>query len=63
MFNSYGVEIIHIEKNDVSEQEDLVTDIISLMVIFSSKVYGKRSAERRKKKKEVKNDENICEIE
>lgn len=51
MFNSYGVEIIHIEKNDVSEQEDLVTDIISLMVSFSGKVYGKRSAERRKKKK------------
>ena len=49
MFNSYGVEIIHIEKNDVSEQEDLVTDIISLMASFSGKVYGKRSAERRKK--------------
>ena len=53
MFNSYGVEIIHIEKNDVSEQEDLVTDIISLMASFSGKVYGKRSAERRRKKKEI----------
>lgn len=58
MFNSYGVEIIHIEKNDVSEQEDLVTDIISLMASFSGKVYGKRSAERRRKKKEVKDCEN-----
>lgn len=50
MFNSYGVEIIHIENNDVGEQEDLVTDIISLMASFSGKVYGKRSAERRKNK-------------
>ena len=56
MFNSYGVEIIHIEKNDISEQEDLVTDIISLMASFSGKVYGKRSAERRRKKN---NDTNI----
>ena len=51
MFNSYNVEIIHIEKNDISEQEDLTTDIISLMASFSGKVYGRRSAERRKNKK------------
>jgi len=38
MFKSYGVEIIHIENNDVGEQEDLVTDIISLMASFSGKV-------------------------
>jgi len=58
MFNSYGVEVIHIEKNDVSEQEDLVTDLVSMMASFSGKMYGRRSAERRKKKKEVKSDEN-----
>lgn len=58
MFSSYGVEIIHIEKNDVSEQEDLVTDLVSLMASFSGKMYGRRSAERRKKNKEVKNSEN-----
>lgn len=63
MFKSYDVEIIHIEKNDVGEQEDLVTDIISLMASFSGKVYGKRSAERRRKKKEVKDSENVCENE
>jgi predicted site-specific integrase-resolvase len=28
MYKSYGVEIIHIEKNDVTQEEDLVTDII-----------------------------------
>ena len=60
MFSSYGVEIIHIEKNDVSEQEDLVTDLVSLMASFSGKMYGRRSTERRKKNKEVKNGENIC---
>ena len=58
MFNSYGVEIIHIEKNDISEQEDLVTDIVSLMASFSGKLYGRRSAERRRNKKEVKYSEN-----
>jgi len=51
MFKSYNVEIIRIEKDNVDEQEDLVTDIISLMASFSGKVYGKRSAERRKKEK------------
>lgn len=59
MFKSYSVEIIHIENNDVGEQEDLVTDIISLMASFSGKVYGKRSAERRRKKKEDKNKEKV----
>jgi len=63
MFNSYGVEVIHIEKNDVSEQEDLVTDLVSMMASFSGKMYGRRSAERRKKKKEVKDCENSCGIE
>jgi excisionase family DNA binding protein len=52
MYMSYNVEIVHIEKVDVSEQEDLVTDLVSLMASFSGKLYGKRSAERRKIKKE-----------
>ena len=62
MFNSYGIEIIHIGKNDVSEQEDLVTDLVSMMASFSGKMYGRRSAERRKKKKEVKDSKNSCGI-
>jgi putative resolvase len=48
MYKSYGVEIIHVEKNDVTQEEDLVTDIVSLMASFSGKIYGRRSAERRK---------------
>jgi excisionase family DNA binding protein len=55
MYNSYGVEIIHIEKNDVSEEEELVNDIMMLMASFSGKLYGKRSAKRRKENKQNKN--------
>lgn len=54
MFNTYGVEIIHIEKNDVSEQEDLATDLVSIIASFSGRLYGKHSAERRKNKKKEK---------
>jgi putative resolvase len=54
MFNSYNVEIIHTEKNDVSEHEDLATDLISIIASFSGRLYGKRSGERRRNKKENK---------
>lgn len=52
MFNSYGVDIICVEKNDISEEEELVNDIMMLMASFSGKLYGKRSAKRRKNKKD-----------
>ena len=51
MYNSYGVEIICVEKADVSEEEELVNDIMMLMASFSGKLYGKRSAKRRREKK------------
>lgn len=50
MYNNYGVEIVCIEKNDISEQEDLVTDLISIIASFSGRLYGKRSGKRRKNK-------------
>lgn len=56
MFNSYGVEIVCVEKVDVSEEEELVNDIMMLMASFSGKLYGKRSAKRRKNKKEDKTE-------
>lgn len=56
MFNTYGVEIIHIEKNDVGEQEDLATDLVSIIASFSGRLYGRRSAERRKNKKKEVNE-------
>lgn len=49
MYKKYNVEIIHIEKNDITQEEDLVNDIVSLMASFSGKMYGRRSAKRRKK--------------
>lgn len=54
MFDSYGVEIVCVEKNDVSEDEELVNDIMMLMASFSGKLYGKRSAKRRKENKQNK---------
>lgn len=51
-FESYGVEIECIEKVvGKSYEEELVEDMLTLMSSFSAKVYGKRSAEIRKKKK------------
>lgn len=51
-FNSYGVQIERVDTGeDVSEEEELVNDIMMLMASFSVN-YGKRSAKRRKQKKE-----------
>lgn len=54
MYESYGCEIICVEKNDVSEEEELVNDLMMLMASFSGKLYGKRSAKRRKENKKTK---------
>lgn len=57
-FGSYGVVIERVEANvDIGEEEELVNDIMMLMASFSGKLYGKRSAKRRKAKK----DETIVE--
>ena len=50
MFNSYSVEIVCVENVDISEEEELVNDIMMLMASFSGKIYGKRSTKRRKNK-------------
>ena len=50
MFESYGCEIIVINGVDVSNEEELAADMMSLLASFSGKFYGKRSAERRKKR-------------
>ena len=51
IFESYGCEVIVIDGIDVSNEEELATDIMSLMASLSGKFYGRRSAESRKKKK------------
>ena len=39
---------------DVSDTEELAADMMSLLASFSGRFYGKRSAERRKKKQKLK---------
>jgi len=53
-FNSHGVEIEWVQETlGKSYQEELVEDILSLMATFSARIYGKRSAENRKRAKEA----------
>lgn len=55
MFESYGCEVIVVNGEGVSDTEELAADMMSLLASFSGRFYGKRSAERRKKKtKEIK---------
>jgi len=54
MFESYGCEVVVVEGEDVSSEEELCQDIMSLVASFSGKYYGRRSAERRKKNSENK---------
>ena len=50
-FKSLGVEVIIVEETlPKSYEAELVEDIMSLVASSSSKVYGKRSAENRRKK-------------
>ncbi len=50
-FNSYGVKIEYMEETLPKTYEaELVEDMLSLMASFSAKIYGLRSAERRKNK-------------
>ena len=52
MYGVFGCEIIAVDdKEDVSNAEELTRDIMALLASFSGKFYGKRSAERRTKKK------------
>lgn len=50
MFESYGCEVIVINGLDVSNEEELAADMMSLLASFSGKFYGKQSAERRNKR-------------
>ena len=53
IFESYGCEVIVINGIDVSDNEELTTDMISLLASISGKFYGKRSAKQRKMEKYV----------
>jgi predicted site-specific integrase-resolvase len=51
---SNGVEIIVVNNEKLSPQEELVNDLIAIIHVFSCKIYGLR-----KYKKKIKEDEDI----
>ena len=51
-FASHGVTIECVESQETSDESELTNDIMMLMAVFSGKIYGRRSAKRRKEKKE-----------
>jgi predicted site-specific integrase-resolvase len=56
-FSSHGVEIECVEEVlPKSFENELVEDMLSLLSSFSSRIYGKRSADRRKKNKDKEGD-------
>lgn len=57
-FNSYSVEIVTIDNKAGTDEEELTNDIIMLMAVFSGRLYGKRSAKRRKELKQKNINEN-----
>ena len=54
-FDSYDVVVEWVSETltNKSYEQELVEDMLTLMSSFSNKIYGKRSAENRKKKKEL----------
>jgi predicted site-specific integrase-resolvase len=57
--NSHGVDVVILEETlPKSFEAELVEDIMSLVASTSSKIYGKRSAENRKKKQDETNKIN-----
>lgn len=52
LFTSYGCKVVILNGADVSSEEELAGDMMSLLASFSVKFYGRRSAERRRKTKE-----------
>ena len=54
-FESHDVEVEWMSEvlGNKSYEQELVEDMLTLMSSFSNKIYGKRSAENRKKKKEL----------
>ena len=55
MFEGYGCEVIVINGLDVSNEEELATDIMSLLANFSGKFYRRKCAEKKKKINNGKN--------
>jgi predicted site-specific integrase-resolvase len=52
--NKQGVEILVVNNEKMSPQEEIVKDIVSILHVFSCKIYGLR-----KYKKEIKEDDDL----
>lgn len=53
--NKFNVEIVVVKNEKLSPQEELVQDIVSILHVFSCRLYGLR-----KYKKQIEGDENIA---
>ena len=53
--NKFNVKIIVVNNEDLSQQEELVQDIVSILHVFSCRIYGMR-----KYKKKIEGDEDIA---
>ena len=51
MYESYGCKIIIINDTDISDTEELATDMMSLLASFSGKFYGKKKFGEKKEKR------------
>ena len=51
MFDSYGVKVICIEKPDEEGDKEFINDLMMIIASFSGRLYGSRSAKRRKEQK------------
>ena len=50
-----NVEIVAVnESKEISFEEKLSRDVLSILIVYCSKIYGKRSHEKRKKEKKEK---------
>lgn len=53
--SKFNVKIIVVNNEDLSPQEELVQDIVSILHVFSCRIYGMR-----KYKKKIEGDEDIA---
>lgn len=51
MFGSYGTKIICIDKPDDEGDKEFINDLMMIIASFSGRLYGSRSAKRRKEQK------------
>ena len=58
MFNAKGVEIIIVKQKteEISVEQELMNDMMSLIASFSGKLYGTRSKGKQSKRKDIHND-------